>query len=181
MSRMPYLFLALVVALGAGLASYRLGGIEALAATTPPGDAASRLATLNLPDPAGRLQPLAAWQGRVRVLNFWATWCPPCRKELPGFARLSRKFADKGVQFVGISIDDADKVQAFRQETAIPYPLLIGDTNTLALTAPLGNPSLGLPFTVVLDRQGKVALQKVGIVSEGQLEELLSRLIVAPN
>ena len=178
MSRMPYLFLVLIVALGAGLASYRLGGSEAIAAT-PPGDAASRLAALSLPDTAGRPQPLAAWQGKVRVLNFWATWCPPCRKELPGFARLSRKFADKGVQFVGISIDDADKVQDFRQETAIPYPLLIADTNTLALTAPLGNPTLGLPFTVVLDRQGKVALQKVGIVNEGQLEELLSRLIVA--
>lgn len=181
MTRMPYLFLALVVILGAGLTGYRLSGSEAFAATAAPADAVTRLATLTLPDPAGHPQPVAQWQGQVRVLNFWATWCPPCRKELPGFARLSRKFADKGVQFVGISIDDADKVRAFREETGIPYPLLIGDTDTLALTAPLGNPTLGLPFTIVLDRQGKAALQKTGIVSDAQLEVLLSRLTAAPK
>ncbi len=178
MSRMPYLILSAVVALGAGTASYRLGGSDAIAATTAPTDAVSRLASLTLPDPAGRPQPLAQWQDKVRVLNFWATWCPPCRKELPGFSRLSRKYADKGVQFVGISIDDADKVEAFRQETGTPFPLLIGDTNTLAMTAALGNPTLGLPFTLVIDRQGKAALQKTGIVSESQLDALLSRLIV---
>ena len=176
MNRMPWLILAVTVALGVG--GYRFSAEDAFAA---PSDAATRLATLTLPDLAGHPQPLAPWQGQVRILNFWATWCPPCRKEIPGFARLSRKYAGKGVQFVGISIDDADKVAEFRRDSDVPYPLLIGDTNTLALTAPLGNATLGLPFTVVLDRQGKPALQKVGVVSEAQLDELLARLSTSPR
>jgi thiol-disulfide isomerase/thioredoxin len=82
----------------------------------------------------------------VLVVNFWATWCPPCKEEMPEFSRLNTKYAPNGVQFVGISLDSADKVAAFKEETEISYPLLIGNLETLDLSSDLGNRAKALPL-----------------------------------
>lgn len=174
MNRAAYLFLVLVVALGAALAGYRFSGGDAADAAAPRGDA-GRLLGLTLPDLENRPQALAQWRGQVLVVNYWATWCPPCRREMPAFARLARKYADRGVRFVGIAIDDADKVRAYARATDIPYALLMGDNATLDLTAPMGNPTLALPFTVVLDRQGGTVFRQPGLVNEAELEAVLAK------
>ena len=75
--------------------------------------ASAALMALALPDPDGTTQAIEQWRGKVLILNFWATWCPPCLREIPDFAKVSQAFADAPVQFVGISIDSADKVRAF--------------------------------------------------------------------
>ncbi|MFA5081845.1 MAG: TlpA disulfide reductase family protein, partial [Hydrogenophilaceae bacterium] len=80
-----------------------------------------------LPDLAGRSQAIGQWRGKVMVLNFWAPWCPPCRKEIPGFIRLQRQYGAQGLQFVGVALDAADKVGAYADAEAIPYPLLLGE------------------------------------------------------
>lgn len=172
--------LIVAVAVAAGLA-----GLWARHKTDTPGQpnaaklagAGLKLLALTLPDPAGTPQPLAQWRGKVIVANFWATWCPPCLKEIPGFAQVSRRYAERGVQFVGISIDSVDQVRRFQEEQAVPYPLLIGSAQTLQMAAELGNPAQGLPFTLILDPRGEIRNIKLGTLTEADLEAKIQALL----
>lgn len=139
--------------------------------------ASAALMALALPDPDGTTQAIEQWRGKVLILNFWATWCPPCLREIPDFAKVSRTFADAPVQFVGISIDSADKVRAFADEYAVPYPLLIGSLDTLDLAAPLGNSAQALPFTVMIDRSGNIQHIKLGTLNAAELEGKIRTLL----
>lgn len=134
------------------------------------------LTKLSLPDLDGKPQALAQWQGKVLVINYWATWCVPCLDEMPAFSRLQQKHADRGVRFVGLSIDDPDKVREFQKKTPVIYPLLIAEPSTIALTEALGNAAQGLPFTVVIDRKGQVAATRLGRFKEDELDAVLRRL-----
>ncbi|MDP1611527.1 MAG: TlpA disulfide reductase family protein [Sulfuritalea sp.] len=145
--------------------------------TTSIGTQASAILRLSLPDADGRTQALEQWRGKILVVNYWATWCPPCREEMPGFARLQEKLGTKGVQFVGISIDTAAKVTEFQKQTPVNYPLLIGDAGAIDSSVALGNSSQGLPFTAVIDRHGMVSAIKLGRFPEADLERQLAGLI----
>ncbi|MBW7859803.1 MAG: TlpA family protein disulfide reductase [Rhodocyclaceae bacterium] len=140
-------------------------------------NAAETLMALTLPDLQGKEQALEQWRGKVIVVNYWATWCPPCIKEIPEFAAVSRKFADQPVQFVGISIDTADKIEEFRRQHDVPYPLLVANHETLRLTADLGNAPQALPFTVLVDRKGGIGYAKLGTLSETELEGRIRELL----
>lgn len=135
--------------------------------------ASLRLLQRELPDLTGTPQRLAHWRDRILVINFWATWCPPCRKEMPALTRVAQAFASQPVQFVGIGIDSADKMQAFAAEQSIPYPLLVGTAAESALMAELGNPGQVLPFTLILGRQGEILYQKTGLIDEDTLTTAL--------
>lgn len=149
-------------------------GTMAGAPATPP---AKPIFDLTLTDLNAQPQSLGQWRGKILVVNYWATWCHPCREEMPGFSRLQDKFRDKGVQFVGISIDDAPKIIEFQKETPVNYPLLIGDMGIMTSSAELGNTRQALPFTAVFDRQGRLAATKLGRLSEPELERQLAELI----
>jgi thiol-disulfide isomerase/thioredoxin len=123
----------------------------------------------------GAPEALGRFQGRVIVLNFWATWCAPCRAEMPLFSRLQSRWADRNVQFVGVASDDAGKVVRFGRELGIAYPLLSGGDEVMELARRLGDRNAVLPFTVVLGVDGAVLAQKVGPYTEGDLEALLQR------
>ncbi len=169
----PWLALC-AIALLAAYAGYRLGAPEnGLASPVTP---TLSIFDVTLSDLQGRPQSIGQWRGKVLVVNYWATWCHPCREEMPGFSRLQDKFRDKGVQFVGISIDDAAKIIEFQKETPTTYPLLIGEIGTMKNSADLGNTRQALPFTAVFDRQGKLALTKLGRLSEKELEPELAEL-----
>ena len=134
---------------------------------------ADALLAMTLPDLDGRPQPLVQWRGKVLVINYWASWCPPCIEEMPMFSRLHERHATAGVQFVGIGMDETEKMLAFVKKSPVSYPLLAGGTN------PGGNPALtvkGLPYTVVLGRDGKVAFSRYGSVDEATLEAQLRQL-----
>lgn len=139
--------------------------------------AGAQLLALMLDGADGRPQALAQWRGKVLVMNYWATWCPPCRKEIPDFATVSRKFAAAPVQFVGISIDRPENVRAFDAELDVPYPLLIGSPATLAMTEQLGNRAQALPFTVILDRTGAIAHVRLGTLNQAELEGKIRALL----
>ncbi|MEW5893549.1 MAG: TlpA disulfide reductase family protein [Pseudomonadota bacterium] len=139
-------------------------------------DVASVLAT-SLPDLEGRSQALAQWQGKVMVINFWAPWCPPCREEIPGFLKLQEKYGDKGLVFVGIALDELDRVQSYVDEIGIHYPILIGGPEAGQLSSAAGNRLGGLPYTLVLDREGKPVAHYTGAVAEHTLEELVKPLL----
>ena len=126
-------------------------------------------------DRAGQAQPLGRFQGKVVVLNFWATWCAPCREEMPAFARLRSRWAARNVEFVGLANDDPAKVERFARELAIDYPLLTGGADVDELARRLGDAQGLLPFTVVLDPGGAVLAQRVGAYTEVALDKELDR------
>jgi thiol-disulfide isomerase/thioredoxin len=129
------------------------------------------------PDAQGVSQPLAQWRGKVVVLNFWATWCPPCRTEMPGFVKLQEKYGEQGLVFIGVAIDSRENVQAFLLENPINYPILIGPDSAVELSAALGNRQGGLPYSVILDRQGNLVASHIGELPEDKLEEFLLPLL----
>ena len=117
----------------------------------------------------GKTKTLNDWKGKVLVVNFWATWCPPCREEMPEFSLLQDKYGPDGVQFVGIAIDDAANVAQFKLKTPVTYPLLIGAPNSPELMVKLGDQQQGLPFTVIVGRDGKLMSSNLGRVSAEDL------------
>lgn len=139
-------------------------------------DVYRRLLATQLVDTSGQRQPLAQWQGNVLVVNFWATWCPPCRKEMPALTRLQQKHAGNKVQIVGIALDSAANVMEYAIKNPAGYPLLIGDQNTSELTRTMGNSQLALPYTAVFDRDGHVRMTRLGLVSESELDALLTEI-----
>lgn len=138
---------------------------------------ATSLTSMVLPDTQGKNQALSQWHGKVLVVNFWATWCPPCREEMPGFSGLATKYAANGVQFVGISIDTLNNVRDFEKTTPVSYPLLIGTMDTVQETVPIGNTAQALPFTAIFDQQGKLHSVKLGRLPEAELETHLRGLL----
>jgi len=131
----------------------------------------------SLPDPDGKPHAMAQWRGKVLVINFWATWCAPCREEIPALMNVQHKLASKGVQFVGIAVDNAAKVREYADELRIDYALLIGSVETLSWSRDLGNRAGVLPFTLVLDRSGKLAYAHAGAVTEDLLGKVLTPLL----
>ncbi len=129
----------------------------------------------NFSDAEGRTQSLDRYRGKLLVLNFWATWCAPCREEMPAFARLQKRWAAHNVQFVGIADDDPERVRQFGKDLGIDYPLLTGGEEVGVLSKLLGNRMSVLPHTVILDRTGRVLEERVGTYSESELQEKLTK------
>jgi len=174
--------LILAVAAAAGLIGYLAQRAASPARPAPAQvarEAGAPILALNLPDSNGQPQALAQWRGKVLVVNFWATWCPPCLREIPEFAAVSRRFADAPVQFVGIGIDQPDNVRRFAEDNKVPYPLLIAPLQTLAVTSALGNTSQALPFTVIFDRHGELDFVKLGTLNEAELEGKIRALLAS--
>jgi thiol-disulfide isomerase/thioredoxin len=165
----------LLVAVLAGTAGFYLNRGSV---TSPVTDgAAKRLMLASLPDPRGKSQTMSQWRGKILVVNFWATWCAPCREEIPGLINMQHKYAANGVQFVGIALDNVANVLKFIGEMRIDYALLIGGTEALSLTKELGNRAGVLPFTVVLGRDGEVAYTHAGALTEASLSAALTPLL----
>jgi thiol-disulfide isomerase/thioredoxin len=165
----------LAVATIAGAAGFYLGR-GSLSSPVSDG-AANSLMMVSLPDPSGKSQTMSQWRGKVLVVNFWATWCAPCREEIPALIRVRKNNASNGVEIVGIAIDNVSKVRDYANEMHIDYALLIGGMDSLGLSKELGNRAGVLPFTVVLDRAGKVAYTHAGALTEASLSAVLSPLL----
>ncbi|HEY7985524.1 MAG TPA: redoxin family protein [Methylophilaceae bacterium] len=131
----------------------------------------------SFPDAQNKPQSLAQWRGKVMVVNFWASWCPPCREEMPGLDALQTKYLSNGVQFVGISAEDVNKLNQFSKEVKVSYPLLAGDFDAMSLAQYLGNDKSILPYTVVIDKAGKIVKIWFGIVDDSELEKTIAALI----
>jgi thiol-disulfide isomerase/thioredoxin len=131
----------------------------------------------SFPDLEGKLQTLSQWRGKIMVINFWATWCPPCRDEIPAFIRAQEKYREHGVVFVGIALDSRDKVKAFAQSFGMNYPVLIGGLDAAEAARAAGNRYGGLPFTVILDRSGKTSAMVLGGMDGRRLENKLAPLL----
>lgn len=164
-------------ALVAAAIGYRLSVLGESAESPTAATQALPVFEMVLTDLKGQPQSLGQWRGKVLVVNYWATWCHPCLEEMPGFSRLQDNYRDKGVQFVGISIDTATKIVEFQKTTPVSYPLLIGDIGVMENSAKLGNTRQALPFTAVFNGQGRLSATKLGRFAEADLERLLLELV----
>lgn len=131
----------------------------------------------SFPDLQGKPRRLSEWRGKVLVCNFWATWCAPCREEMPLLMAARAKYASNGVEMVGIAVDNPAKVGQFASALGITYPILLSEADGLEHMRRLGNSSGGLPYTVFFDRQGRAAHRKVGALRPGDLEKILQSLL----
>lgn len=122
-------------------------------------------------------ESLSEFKGKVAVIYFWATWCVPCRVEVPKLVALNTAYKAKGVAVVGIAVDSGDKVRAFTKEKGITYPIFYGNQDTTDLGKKLGNDVGGLPFMVVLDKSGKIVATFQGDIPDGKLESVLDPLV----
>jgi len=170
------LALVAAVAAGAGIAIHRRY-LDQTPTSAPSGAVHEEVFQTTLKDLAGTPQRLDQWRGKVLVLNFWATWCEPCRKEIPEFIRMQERYGDQGLQFVGVAIDQPEKVASFAGEIGFNYPLLIGELTAIELSRKLGNPMGALPFTVIIDRNGNLARAELGVVDEAKLTPLIRSLL----
>jgi thiol-disulfide isomerase/thioredoxin len=175
-SRLAVVAAVATVSLAVGVA-LRLSGQDAMSNALPPASAAGGLMAARLPDIDGRPQPLEQWRGKVLVVNFWATWCAPCREEIPAFMKVQERWSAKGLQIVGIAIDETDKVRPYVAELKINYPILVGGLDGIELARQAGNRLGGLPFTVVFNREGATVHSQLGGVNQRKLEALLEPLL----
>jgi len=175
--RRPARVLLTVVVAALALAAGGYLGLSRYSTDAPADGAQAVLARTALPDLAGKQVRLGTWQGKVLVVNFWATWCAPCRQEIPGLIAIQREHAANGAQVVGIAVDQADKVRDYAKEMGINYPILIAGMEGVSLARELGNRTGALPFTLVLDRGGQVVKTHLGLITREELEKLLGPLL----
>jgi thiol-disulfide isomerase/thioredoxin len=161
------------------LAGGAAAGPAVVRAAAPAGDAVPELFAQTYPDAHGGSQALAQWKGRPMLINFWATWCGPCVKEMPELDALRGRHP--GVQFVGIAIDTSANVVKFLAKIPVKYQILVAGPGSIGLMRKLGNGPGALPFTVVLDADGRIRKQILGTVETAMLDEVLAGVVSKPQ
>jgi thiol-disulfide isomerase/thioredoxin len=134
------------------------------------------LPDFTLPDLNGQSHSIREWSGRPLMINFWATWCGPCREEIPFLNRIRREQRVKNLEIVGIAVDIAADVAKYVANTPIDYPILVGEDGGAEVASAFGVRELALPFTVFLDRRGQVLALRLGQLHEDQATVILDAL-----
>lgn len=175
MTRRHVLILAALVAAASATAGYGTRRWWLGAADTD-GVKLDTLFSTPLANLSGGADTLEKWRGQVMVVNFWATWCAPCREEIPLFVEMQKRLGARGLQFVGIAIDRPEPVAAFQREYGMNYPILIGGIETMDLLRSTGNRAGVLPYTLIIDRTGRLKSQKLGKLKGPELERIVQPL-----
>jgi len=128
-----------------------------------------------MPDTGGAVHALSEWKGRPLVVNFWATWCDPCRREIPLLKKLRHERSAQSLEVIGIAVDSTDAVVQYTRTIGIDYPVLIGEKDGLAAIEAFGMDTV-FPFTVFADRQGRILTLKVGELHRDEAKVILDSL-----
>ena len=134
---------------------------------------AGAIYSVRFADLDGQEQALGQWQHKLLVINFWATWCAPCLKEMPILAKLQAKYGPQGLQIVGIAVDSRSNVANFSQKSPVGYPLLVDEAQAIEFSKRLGNRLGLLPFTIVLRPGGEVIFTRLGVITEVEMIDLI--------
>ena len=123
--------------------------------------------------PDGKSADTEQWRGKVLVVNFWASWCPPCVEEMPTLDKLQAEFKGQNVLFVGIGIDSPSNIREFLEKTPVSYPIVIGGLEGSNLSKQMGNSQGALPYTIIINPKGKSTSSKLGKISEEELRKAI--------
>jgi thiol-disulfide isomerase/thioredoxin len=170
MKQTGLIIIAALIALGLGFSARHF--FPPIEKNTP-----GALPAFNLPDLSGHQHNISEWQGKVLVINFWATWCPSCLKEIPEFIALQKQYGDQGLQFIGIALEGQEPAAKYAAANSINYPILLGGDNGIALTQQLGNAVGVVPYTLIVDRQGQIAHRHPGEFSKKQIIDIVTPLL----
>jgi peroxiredoxin len=180
-----YLLVGLVAAL-AGFSIFQMSGPGGPSGVAP-STSATRIEDrqligmqrpeFSLPDASGTPTSISHWDGDVLLVNFWATWCAPCREEMPWFAELQDQYGQRGFQVVGVAIDQPEAVAEFTARIGVDYPQLIGPEEAIEVAERYGNAYGALPYSVLIDRAGIVRFIKAGALEKQELEAELLPLL----
>ena len=146
---------------------------QAAAATEESSALPAQLPDFTLGDLEGKPRSILSWPGKSMIVNFWATWCAPCRREIPLLRELQKQHGPEGFQIVGVAVDLREDVVKYAQEIGIDYPVLIGEQDGLDAVNKFGQGSIGFPFTVFTDNQGRIVLFHLGEIHKEQADVLL--------
>lgn len=129
-----------------------------------------------LKDVTGKLRQSSEWDGKGRLINFWATWCAPCRREIPLLIATQDKFAADNLQIIGIAVDFPDEVAAYAEEAEFNYPILVGQEDAMAVAELSGIDFIGLPFTMVVSPDGDLIKTHIGEIVEAHIDKITTVL-----
>lgn len=169
----PIIYLILIMSIGYGIFHFFLktqvedGG----------GQTTKALFAANFPNENGQPQALNQYAGKIVVLNFWASWCEPCREEMPELSQLHNEYKDKNIVVLGMAIEDVAAIKDFLKETKVSYPLFAVDMQGMEIAGNLGNNKGVLPFTVIIKADGTIAKTYFGRVTKPLLEQTLKTLM----
>lgn len=130
-----------------------------------------------LKDLEDKVRDVKEWDGQVLMINFWATWCPPCRREMPAFIELQEKYQDKGFTIIGIALDEKQAVIDFTDPMGMNYPILLAEQEGIVLAKAYGNRLGVLPYTVIVDRKGNIIHRQRTELSFEQVEGMIKPLL----
>lgn len=188
MKRWQMIIAVIVLALLSGVGGYQLQqymkgdkhAVEDIVVQNPIAPASvidTKADDFSLADVDGEQRNLSEWQGKVIAINFWATWCPPCREEIPAFIELQQQYSGDGLQFIGIALQQAEEVRGFIDEFKVNYPSLVGGDDVIKAAKRLGNDIGALPYTVIIGRSGKIAFTRRGPLSKAEAESVIQGLL----
>lgn len=130
-----------------------------------------------LPDLHGKQQSFSQWNGKVILLNFWATWCPPCRREMPDFIEVYNQYKDKNFVVVGVGVDNEQLIADFVKHLDVNYPILVGGRSAMQVSHQYGNHQGALPYSIIIDKQGFIRYRAGGLISKNQLLSQITPLL----
>lgn len=138
---------------------------------------ANRLYAASFPDDQGKSQALGQWRNHVAVVNFWASWCPPCREEMPELDTLYKKYQAQGLIVLGVSTDNLSTLRDSAKESPVSYPLVAGNDEAMQLATAMGNDKDILPYTLLIAKDGHIVSAYFGRLDMNKLEQDLRPLL----
>ena len=176
MSRITLIFAAALLALMSGALFYaaRIPVETTAPAPQPQALEAVTHPTFSLPDLTGTNREMAEWDGAHRLLNFWATWCAPCRREIPLLKAFQDEHGPAGFQVIGIAVDYPEEVAAYAEEVTFNYPIVTGQQEAMAVAESSGIEFYGMPFTMFVTRDGENIGAYIGELHQSHLDDIVN-------
>ncbi len=173
--------IALIVLLIAGITTYQFQS-QSQEENLPPQPITESVAAASidtnidfaLPDMDGTVRQLSDWNGKGRLVNFWATWCAPCRREIPLLKKTQEEHGSDGIQVIGIAVDFPEQVVAYAEEAQFNYPILVGQEDAMAAAEASGIDFIGMPFTMVIAPDGELIKTHIGEIVEVHIESIVA-------